>query len=66
MSLPVAALVIAAAEEHHPLVAPSFIFPLIAAGVFLLLGAVTWSYRDVAHRHSDKGRTRGAGQGQGH
>ncbi|MFD1722209.1 hypothetical protein [Amnibacterium endophyticum] len=59
------ALVLASAE-HHELVAPSVIFPLIAVGVFLLLGAVTWSYRDVAHRHADKGRTRGAGQGQGH
>ena len=58
--------VLAAAEEHFPLVAPSFIFPLIAAGAFTLLGAVTWSYRDVAHRHADKGRTRGAGQGSGH
>lgn len=64
--LPIAVSVLAAAEEHHELVAPSFIFPLIAAGVFLLLGAVTWSYRDVAHRHADKGRSRGAGQGSGH
>ena len=62
----VPALVQAAAETEYPLVAPSFIFPLIAAGIFLLLGAVAWSYRDVAHRHADKGRTRGAGQGQGH
>lgn len=31
---------------------------LIAAGiafaVFLILGVVTWSYRDVYHRHNDK------------
>ena len=64
--LPLTSLVLASAEVHYPLVAPSVIFPLIAAGGFLLLGAVTWSYRDVAHRHADKGRTRGAGQGSGH
>lgn len=33
--------------------------PYIAAGtafaVFLLLGIVTWSYRDVYNRHSDQG-----------
>ena len=26
----------------------------IAFGVFLLLGAITWSYRDVANRHDHK------------
>jgi hypothetical protein len=41
-------------EELAELVLPTWAFPAIAAGVFLLLAVVTWSYRDVHHRHSDK------------
>jgi heme/copper-type cytochrome/quinol oxidase subunit 2 len=33
---------------------PTFVFGLIAMGVFILLGLVTWSFRDVANRHNDK------------
>ena len=33
---------------------PSFVFGIIAISVFLLLGLVTWSYRDVANRHDHK------------
>jgi hypothetical protein len=33
---------------------PSFVFGIIAMSVFLLLGFVTWSYRDVANRHDHK------------
>jgi len=43
-------------EVHHELaelVLPIWAFPAIAAGVFLALGLITWSYRDVSHRHSD-------------
>lgn len=40
--------------EEQPLPVPSVIFPLIAVGVFALLGAVAWSYRDVANRHAGK------------
>lgn len=40
--------------EHIELVLPVWAFPAIAAGVFLLLFFVSWSYRDVAHRHIDK------------
>jgi len=31
-----------------------FIPAAIAFAVFLFLGITTWSYRDVANRHSDK------------
>lgn len=44
---------LAEAAEHAPAV-PAFIFPVVAAAVFLLLGFVTWSFRDVAYRHSHK------------
>ena len=40
--------------ETNLLPVSSVVFPLVAAGVFALLGAITWSYRDVAHRHSNK------------
>lgn len=60
----VASAVLAAAQtiEEQPLVAPSVIFPLIAIGIFALLGATTWSYRDVANRHQGKA---GSGSPQG-
>ena len=44
-------------ETHHELaelVMPTWAFPAIAAGVFLLLAVITWSYRDVYHRHGEK------------
>lgn len=52
----VAQLAVAAAEtEHHGNVAmDTLVFGLIAAGVFTLLGLVTFSYRNVANRHSAK------------
>ena len=34
---------------------PSFFFGVIAMSLFLLLGWVTWSYRDVANRRAHKG-----------
>ena len=43
-----------AATEGNALPVISGVFPLIALGVFALLGAITWSYRDVAGRHSQK------------
>ena len=41
-------------EELAELVLPVWAFPAIAAGIFLLLAIVTWSYRDVYHRHNDR------------
>jgi hypothetical protein len=43
-----------AEEAPAVLVMPNWAFPLIAAGIFTLLGFITWSYRDVANRHSNK------------
>ena len=52
------AILTAAAEgEHEAFVTlpfPSVYFGVIAMGVFILLGLVTWSYRDVANRHEHK------------
>ena len=41
-------------EELAPLILPPIAFAGIAAGVFILLAFITWSYRDVANRHSQK------------
>lgn len=43
--------------EHHELVelvAPVWVFPVVAAVFFALITVISWSYRDVAHRHIDK------------
>ncbi|MFJ3384146.1 hypothetical protein EDF24_2185 [Curtobacterium sp. PhB130] len=44
---------LAEAAEHASSV-PAFIFPVVAAAFFAFLGFVTWSFRDVAYRHSNK------------
>jgi len=52
MSLSISTISIAAeAAEHAESISP-FIPAGIAFGVFLFLGIVTWSYRDVANRHA--------------
>jgi hypothetical protein len=48
--------VLAATESVEHVVLPfhPIVFGLIAAVLFLSLGFVTWSYRNVASRHSQK------------
>jgi heme/copper-type cytochrome/quinol oxidase subunit 2 len=50
------AILIASAEGEAfvSLPFPAVFFGVIALGVFVLMGLVTWSYRDVANRHSHK------------
>jgi hypothetical protein len=46
-----------AGEAHEPAVTypfPAFVFGIIAMTLFIALAFVTWSYRDVANRHSHK------------
>ncbi len=43
-----------AEEKLAPLIMPPLAFGGIAVAVFVLLGFVTWSFRDVANRHSQK------------
>jgi hypothetical protein len=40
------------AAEGPGLPVSSVVFPIIALSVFLVLGVITWSYRDVANRHA--------------
>ena len=44
-------------ETSVPLLMPPIGFALIAFGIFLLFGVVTWTYRDVANRHAHKAAT---------
>ncbi len=41
-------------EELAPMIAPPWVFAVIAAAIFTILAFVSWSFRDVANRHSDK------------
>ncbi len=47
-------IVLAAEETQHALIWPNWVFPIIAAVVFVFLGLVMHSFRDVANRHSHK------------
>jgi heme/copper-type cytochrome/quinol oxidase subunit 2 len=46
------AAVMAEAETKIALFLPAWMFPLIAALVFVALGFILYSFRDVANRHS--------------
>ena len=43
-----------AEAAEHASGAPAFVFPMVGALFFIFLGFVTWSFRDVAYRHSQK------------
>jgi len=45
---------LAEAEAHVALPMPGFVYGVIAMALFVVLGFVTWSYRDVANRHEHK------------
>ena len=53
-------------EELAPLLMPPLAFAGIAAAIFVVLALVSWSFRDVANRHSDKVRSTGDHHGAGH
>jgi hypothetical protein len=49
-----AAIVAEHEEELAPLIMPPVAFAGIAAAIFLVLALISWSFRDVSNRHSDK------------
>ena len=53
-------------EELAPLLMPPIAFAGVAAAIFVVLALVSWSFRDVANRHSDKVRSAGDQHGAGH
>ena len=50
----IARLATEAAEAAHPITPAALIAAGIAFTFFLVLGIITWSYRDVYNRHNDK------------
>lgn len=62
------AAVLAETEEHlAPLLMPPLMFAGLGVVAFLALGFVTWSFRDVANRHSEKWAKPGSdSHGTGH
>jgi len=52
-------------EELAPLLMPPLAFAGVAVAVFVALGFVVWSFRDVANRHSNK-VAKGDSHGAGH
>lgn len=46
--------ILAEGAEHITYPFPTVVFGIIAISVFILLGVITWSYRDVANRHDHK------------
>ena len=46
--------VITLAEGASSLPFPTVVTGIIAMGIFILLGFITWCYRDVANRHDHK------------
>lgn len=61
-----AATVLAESEHAVELAAPTWVFGAVALVLFAILGAVTFSYRDVANRHSDKAGAHDAHGEHGH
>ncbi|WP_104199091.1 hypothetical protein [Cryobacterium sp. Y29] len=49
--------------EHIALPLPLVVYPMVAAVLFLALGVVLWSFRDVANRHSGKANAYAAAHG---
>ncbi len=49
--------------EHIALPLPIIVYPMVAAVLFLALGVVLWSFRDVSNRHSPKADAYAAAHG---
>jgi len=57
------ATAVAATEELAPLFLPPLVFAGIAVGLFALIAFISWSFRDVANRHSNKTSNKSHGAG---
>ncbi|MBG6213663.1 MAG: hypothetical protein LH475_10150 [Cryobacterium sp.] len=49
--------------EHIALPLPIIAYPMVAAVLFLALGVVLWSFREVSNRHSGKADAYAAAHG---
>jgi hypothetical protein len=50
----IVAAVLAETHELAPLLMPPLAFAGVATAIFVFLGFVVWSYRDVSNRHLPK------------
>ena len=66
MLMTLATAILASEEELAPLIAPPEVIAGAGALVFLMLGLVTFAYRDVANRHSHKTANKPSGHDAGH
>lgn len=57
-----------ASEGHQlaPMLMDPIWFAVIAGAVFIFIGLVTWSFRDVANRHSHKTSSHESAHGTDH
>lgn len=62
------ATILLSETEHvvNELPMPSIMFGVIAMIIFIFLGAVTFTYRDVANRHSHKAQSQAGHDAAGH
>lgn len=56
----------AGTEELAPLLMPPLLFAGIAVVIFLALGLVVWSFRDVSNRQGQNAGKAGDAHGAGH
>jgi len=66
MLMTLATAILASEEELAPLIAPPLVIAGVTALVFLMMGLVTFAYRDVANRHSNKTSRASNGPDVGH
>ena len=66
MLMTLATVILASEEELAPLIAPPEVIAGVGALVFLMMGLVTFAYRDVANRHSNKTTNAPTGHDAGH
>jgi hypothetical protein len=66
MLMMLASAILASGEELAPLIAPPIVIAGVAALVFLMMGLVTFAYRDVANRQSQKSTPKTDGHDAGH
>lgn len=60
----VLSVVAAEAEKHYPMLFPIWVFGVGPLVIFIVLGCIVWTYRDVANRHFHKAEANAAGHAQ--
>ncbi len=63
MSFATALLAAAETPQHVALPIPTWLYGVIALVVFVVLGLVVWSFKDVSNRHARRGDAYAAAHG---